>query len=277
MCCEPRIGTPPIIEWTKVGPALDALASDAALNCVVMAEPQQVEALRTILAGTTKKHKVLLIQLHKDGKTRVPGRVGNLLQFRQGTITQINSTKEKCPQPVGMPTAGVAIKPLKMAVVYFRIPKLFLTEDGWKKLSHQPARAVAAWAASHHITLADSWGWVEEKAKGNKLGLQMFGLARLAAADVTALLAMSGQGGIFLDAPRDVVKSSVEWLVKPESESYSALLERALRLAPAMGLATQGGRVGLRSPRAENQVMSLLIGGPLRYVPSWLPPLRRSP
>ena len=134
--------------------------------------------LSTILAGATKKHKVLLIQLHKDGKTRVPGRVGNLLQFRQGTITQINSTKEKCPQPVGMPTAGVAIKPLKMAVVYFRIPKLFLTEDGWKKLSHQPARAVAAWAASHHITLADSWGWVEEKAKGNKLGLQMFGCGR---------------------------------------------------------------------------------------------------
>ena len=66
---------------------------------------------------------------------------------------------------------------------------------------------------------------------------------------------MSGQGGIFLDAPRDVVKSSVEWLVKPESESYSALLERALRLAPAMGLATQGGRIGLRSPRAENQAV----------------------
>ena len=165
----------PIIEWTKVGPALDALASDAALNCVVMAEPQQVETLRTILAGTTKKHKVLLIQLHKDGKTRVPGRVGNLLQFRQGTITQINSTKEKCPQPVGMPTAGVAIKPLKMAVVYFRIPKLFLTEDGWKKLSHQPARAVAAWAASHHITLADSWGGLRKKLRATSLACRCLG------------------------------------------------------------------------------------------------------
>ena len=52
-----------------------------------------------------------------------------------------------------------------------------------------------------------------------------------------------------------MVKSSVEWLVKPESESYSALLEHALRLAPAMGLATQGGRIGLRSPRAENQAV----------------------
>ena len=131
------------------------------------------------------------------GKTRIPGRVGNQLAFRQ------------------------------------------------------PARAVAAWAASHHVALADSWGWVEEKPKGSKSGVQMFGLARLAAADIISLMAMSGQGGIFLDAPRDVVRSSVEWLEKPGSESPAALLERALRLAPALGLATQGGRIGLRQSQGR--------------------------
>ena len=41
--------------------------------------------------------------------------------------------------------------------------------------------------------------------------------------------------------------------VTSDSESPTALLERALRLAPALGLATQGGRIGLRQSRAENQ------------------------
>ena len=128
------------------------------------------------------------------------------------------STTERCPQPVGMPQKGVAIKPIKMAVVYFKVPKVYLSEEGWKKFSSQPARAAAAWAASHHVALADSWGWVKEKPKGSKSGVQMFGLARLAIADITSLMAMSGQGGIFVDAPRDVVRSSVEWLEKPNPQ-----------------------------------------------------------
>ena len=236
-----------------------------------MADQKQIETVQTMLSGTTKARKALLIYLHSDGKTRIPGRVGNQLAFRQGTIVQVRkSTTERCPQPVGMPQKGVAIKPIKMAVVYFKIPKVYLSEEGWKKFSSQPARAAAAWAAAHHVALADSWGWVEEKPKGSKSGVQMFGLARLATADITSLMAMSGQGGVFIDAPREVVRSSVEWLVKPDSESPAALLERALRLAPALGLATQGGRIGLRQSRAENQAAQRVWQIP--HVPSdWSP------
>ena len=184
----------PIIEPAKVGPALGALAPSAVLNCVVIADQKQIDAVQTILRGTTKAHKALLIYLRSEGKTRIPGKVGNQLAFRQGTIVQVRkSTTERCPQPVGLPQKGVAIKPIKMAVVYFKVPKVYLSEEGWKKFSSQPARAAAVWAASHHVALADSWGWVEEKPKGSKSGVQMFGLARLAIADITLLMAMSGR------------------------------------------------------------------------------------
>ena len=58
--------------------------------------------------------------------------------------------------------------------------------------------------------------------------------------------------------------------MKPDSESPAALLERALRLAPALGLATQGGRIGLRQSRAENQAAQRVWQIP--HVPSdWSP------
>ena len=90
-----------------------------------MADQKQIETVQTMLKGTSKAHKALLIYLHLEGKTRIPGRVGNQLAFRQGTIVQVRkSTTDNCPQPVGMPQKGVAIKPIKMAVVYFKVPNL---------------------------------------------------------------------------------------------------------------------------------------------------------
>ena len=68
----------PIVPHTAVGKKLDELATDAALEAVVMAPKAELEKVATILRGTSKPHRVMLIELSKDGPTRIPGRVGNM-------------------------------------------------------------------------------------------------------------------------------------------------------------------------------------------------------
>ena len=70
----------PIVSQASVGKKLDELKDGETLEAVVMAAK-----------STAKPHRVMLIELSKDGPTRIPGRVGNILRFRQAKTAQIHS------------------------------------------------------------------------------------------------------------------------------------------------------------------------------------------
>lgn len=81
----------PIVSQASVGKKLDELKDGETLEAVVMAAKTELDKVATILRGTAKPHRVMLIELSKDGPTRIPGRVGNMLRFRQAKTAQIHS------------------------------------------------------------------------------------------------------------------------------------------------------------------------------------------
>ncbi|OLP97801.1 hypothetical protein AK812_SmicGene19839 [Symbiodinium microadriaticum] len=140
----------PIVPHTAVGKKLDELATDAALEAVVMAPKAELEKVATILRGTSKPHRVMLIELSKDGPTRIPGRVGNMLRFRQAKTIQIQSAGKAAAGYAGHKATAVKVAPVETCVVSLRIPEAYLSADKWKGFRTNPTRAIAKWAASQN-------------------------------------------------------------------------------------------------------------------------------
>ncbi|CAE7947733.1 unnamed protein product [Symbiodinium sp. KB8] len=129
------------------------------------------------------------------------------------------------------------ITPLDTTVVFFKIPEAFISQEQWKQARTNPARYAASWSASHKVVLADTWGWVAESPA--KAGQQLYGTARVASKELTSLLGVSGQGGVFVDALRHAVATQVQWLAPSTGESSLAYHERGLRMGSKLGIVTQ--------------------------------------
>ena len=144
---------------------------------------------------------------------------------------------------------------------------MYMSAEQFKHWKNNPSRAASAWAISHQVTLADSWGWVEEQPTG-KQGRQLFGIARLLETELSSLVAVSGRSGVFVDVPRGSLPSMVQWLAQTKGETPIAYLERGLRMSAPYGLATQGGRIGARASRDPSQAVPRVWNFP--HVPaSW--------
>ncbi|CAE7226171.1 unnamed protein product, partial [Symbiodinium sp. CCMP2456] len=259
----------PIVPHDAIGRKLDELPENKALEGVVLATKAQLDTVRTILRGTTKPHRIMCVEVKKDGKERIPGRSGNQLRFKQAEITTHFSQGSSAPRYAGTKAAVVSVAPTKTTTVYIRIPAAYCSTERWKEIRNSPAKAVAAWAAEQRVILADSWGWVEESPP--KQGKQLFGKARLAEKEMSSLLCVSGRGGIFVDCIRDAIPAQVQWLARTDNEPATAYLERGLRMSAQLGLASQGGRLGARSTRDPNAAIPRVWVLP-HVPPDWGPP-----
>ena len=260
----------PIVPHDAIGRKLDDLPDGKPLEAVILASKTNLDTVRTILQGTSKPHRIMCVELKKDGKERIPGKVGNQLRFKQADITTHFSQGTAAPRYAGKKAAAVTIAPTTTTTtVYIRIPAAFCSAERWKEIRGSPAKTVAAWAAEHRVILADSWGWVEETLP--KQGKQLFGKARLAEKEMSSLLCCSGRGGIFVDCIRDAIPAQVQWLARIDNEPATAYLERGLRMSAQLGLASQGGRIGARSARDPNAAIPRIWVLP--HVPAdWGPP-----
>ena len=268
----------PIVPHDAIGRKLDDLPEGKPLEAVILASKANLDTVRTILQGTSKPHRIMCVELKKDGKERIPGKVGNQLRFKQADITTHFSQGTAAPRYAGKKAAAVTIAPTTTTTttttttVYIRIPAAFCSAERWKEIRGSPAKTVAAWAAEQRVVLADSWGWVEETLP--KQGKQLFGKARLAEKEMSSLLCCSGRGGIFVDCIRDAIPAQVQWLARIDNEPATAYLERGLRMSAQLGLglphkaAVSGlvllGTLMLLSRGYGCYLMCLLIGALLK-------------
>ncbi|CAE7336588.1 OTU5 [Symbiodinium sp. KB8] len=252
----------PIVSHASVGKKLDELKDDATLEAVVLAPKAELEKVATILRGTAKPHRVMLIELCKDGPTRIPGRVGNMLRFRQAKAAQIHSAGKAAVGYAGHKATAVKVAPVETCAISIRIPEVYLSAEKWKSFRTNPTRMIAKWAADQKVLLSDTWSWLEESH--GRSGRQLFGKARIPKKDLTSLLAASSREG------REAVASQIQWLAKSNEEPASAYHERGLRMSPLLGLVAQGGRIGARTIRDPKQATARIWNFP--HVPGdWGP------
>ena len=133
---------------------------------------------------------------------------------------------------------------------------LRLTLPERKEFKGGAERACIKWASSHHVQGIDVFGWIEEQVKQGG-GTQIFGILRVPAADVSTLLGVSGQHGIFAEpAKRDTCRMRVDWIPRlTKVESNATYLQRALRGASNLGLAVFGNRIAWRFPVVPGEVL----------------------
>ncbi|CAE7653223.1 Gapdh [Symbiodinium sp. CCMP2592] len=258
-----------LLSQNGIAKALDDLKPGSTLEAVILVEPSALPRIRTMLAGARKSHKITLVTLDADGPHKLPGSVGDLLRFRRASIAHCKSVPADGGVPcfAGHKAKAIKVVPTSTSVVYFKVPEMYMTPDKFKHWKNNPSRAASSWASSHQITLSDTWGWIEEQQAG-KQGLQLFGIARLLDTELSSLVAVSGRDGVFVDVPRGKLVSTVQWLAATKGEAPIAYLERGLRMSAPYGLATQGGRIGARSPRDPSQAVPRVWNFP--HVPaSW--------
>ena len=221
-----------------------------------MCPRKDVETARALFAGTPKKFAFLLIVLAKEYSEKpnglqtqkVPGKFGNLLRAQDAYLQQAVSSGQQAPQPTGISSAPQKVATKATAVLFVKVPKAFAEAAVWKNFVEKPQRQIAQWTAARHVLCIDCFNWAEEQIQGGRR--QVHGVIRVAQADVSTLLAYSGEQGIFLQQPRDQVKGQhVEWAERAsKSESDADYLFRANRARGDLGLVCRDLSIGWRWP-----------------------------
>jgi len=246
---------PAIIRYDQLATKVEA-SKDASFQAVVQCLPAQVETAKTMLKASNKPHSVLLIEFAKDRKPedrksdtsnlrqRVPVKAGYFVRFADSFVHQVTSDGLDAAKPKGLTTAAKVIAK-DATVLYVKVPQDFIAAEAWKKFGSSPRAQVAQWAALHRVQLVDAFKWTEEVLPGNRR--QIFGVIKISTADAPTLLAQSGSGGVFVQAPRE--KSSdqyVQWIERNKDEPSGVYLARAMRSKEALGLACRGQQLGSR-------------------------------
>jgi len=249
--------TAPLVDYHSLGGIIDKAKPGEVLKGVIFATKPQLDTASAMLKSSGKPYAMLHIYLDKGPNAkRIPGRVGDALRFRTAQVVQVNSAKEHLtPDPQGL-QAPLKVKSLQTSLVYMRIPKAFASEQTWKDFKSNAAKACVQWAGSHHVQGVDAFGWMEEQIKTTKT-TQLFGLLRVPSADVGTLLGRSGQKGIFVEpARRDTIDARLEWLPRlTKQETDDQYLQRALRGAPAHGMAVFGNRIAWRHAKTDGELL----------------------
>ena len=74
--------------------------------------------------------------------TRIPGRVGNMLRFRQAKTVQIQSAGKAAAGYAGHKADAVKVAPVETCVISIRIPEAYLSAERWKGFRTNPTRAI---------------------------------------------------------------------------------------------------------------------------------------
>ena len=247
----------PLLSFAGLGATIEAAKADQTLSGVLLATKDDCATALRMLQSAGKPFSVMFVCLGKgSGSQRIPGRVRDTLRFRDAVVEQKSSGAHLAkPAPKDLKTAP-KIKQLQTSLIYVRIPQAFAPEQTWKDFKAGAQRASMMWSSSQHVQGIDSFGWVEEQLR-NAPGCQLFGIMRVPTADVGTLLGVSGQRGIFVEpAKRDTHRFRIEWIPRlSKQESHDQYMQRALRGAPALGLAAFGQRIAWRHPLIAGEVL----------------------
>ena len=125
-------------------------------------------------------------------------------------VHQVTSPGLDAAKPKGL-TTSAKITAKESAILYIKIPQEFVSGDVFRKFGSSPRAQIAQWAAAQRVQLIDTFKWTEELLPGDRR--QVFGIVKVSAADAPTLLAQSGSGGVFVQAPRDKASSQyVQWI-----------------------------------------------------------------
>ena len=120
----------------------------------------------------------------------------------------------------------IAITAKKSVVLFVRAPKNFCTDEQWKTFKKAPQKTMMTWMASRNMLAIDTFGWKEQKSDQ---GLeQLFGLIRIEETDVEPVLGHSGSGSVFIEPPRKVLATRVEWVEREKAESHADRVAKEL-------------------------------------------------
>ena len=115
----------PLVAHSSIGVKLDELQDGQTLEAVVLAPKQDLQKVSTILRGTSKPYRVMLVELNEDGKQRVPGRLGNTLTFRQANVDTLFLSGKEAPRYAGTIATAVKVAPIDTVVITIRVPAIF--------------------------------------------------------------------------------------------------------------------------------------------------------
>ena len=246
----------PLMSFGSLAKSLQDTKGDEVCRGVILCPRKEIETARALISGTTKKYALLLIVLAKEfadkpkdlQSQKVPGKLGNLLKAQDAYLQQAVSAGQTAPQPTGISSAPQKIATKATAVLFVKVPKTFTEGTVWQKFVEKPQRQIAQWTAAHHVLCIDCFNWAEEQLQGGRR--QVHGVIRVAQADVSTLLAHSGEQGIFLQQPRDQVTGQhVEWAERlSKQESDADYLVRVNRARGDLGLVCRDVSLGWRRP-----------------------------
>ena len=246
----------PLVSFGGLAKRLQETKEEDVCRGVILCPRKDVETARALFAGTSKKYAFLLIVLAKEYSEtpegcqvqKVPGKVGNILRAQDAYLQHAVSKGQQAPQPTGISSVPQKVATKATAVLFVKVPKAFAEAAFWKSFVEKPQRQVAQWTAARHVLCIDCFNWAEEQLQGGRR--QVHGVIRVAQADVSTLLAYSGEQGVFLQQPRDQVKGQhVEWSERvSKSESDADYLVRTNRARGDLGLVCRDLSIGWRRP-----------------------------
>ena len=258
----------PVIPFNKLSAAIDANPANGVLEGVILAEKREVENAKLMLHGSKIQFKFLLIYLAKEEKSqKIPGRIQDHLCFRDAIVLQCHSsTIADSPTPAGLASTPIKVAPLQSVAVYVRVPKQYASEQTWANFRKNASKTAATWAADRHVQPLDSFNWAEEKQKTGGQELQVFGIMRIPSKDMSTLLAVSGQQGVFIEPCRSQApRIKISWIERIKSETNLQYLSRANQHGAAFGVAVHGGRLGWRLAAQPDELL------PRVWTLPWLP------
>ena len=146
------------------------------------------------------------------------------------------------------------------------MPKQYTSDQLWSSFCKNASKTIATWAADRHVQPLDSFNWAEEKQRTGGQELQVFGIMRIPKKDMSTLLAVSGQQGVFIEPCRSQApRIKITWIERVKGENATQYLTRANQHGAAFGLAVHGGRLGWRLAAQPDELL------PRVWTLPWLP------
>ena len=249
--------TDPLVSFSSLAKKLEDTKDGQVCRGVMLCTQHETKIASSLFAGTAKTYAFLVIVLAKhaaseDAKAtgavrqQVPGQVGLILKSSEALVYQVHSPGQAPPQYAGASGAPQKIAPKATTVLFCKVIQAFTSAALWKGFTEKPQKQIALYTAQHHVLCNDCFGWAEELTKPGCR--QVFGIIRVAQADLSVLLALSGEQGIFFQLPKDRVKNQyVEWAPRlTKTETDMDYLTRVNRTRGDLGLACRDKSLGWR-------------------------------
>ncbi|CAE7864782.1 unnamed protein product [Symbiodinium microadriaticum] len=213
--------TDPLVSFASLAKKLEDTKDDQVCRGIVLCTQHESKIASSLFAGTAKQHDFLITVLTKNAaseaakatgavRQQVPGQVGLMLRSAEALVYQVHSPGQTVPQPVGASAVPLKVAPKATAVLFCKVLQSFTSTTMWKGFTEKPQKQIALYTAQHHVLCNDRFGCAEELTKPGCR--QVFGIIRVAQTDLSVLLALSGEQGIFFQLPKDRVKHQhVEW------------------------------------------------------------------